>query len=197
MTWVWLSAPEIDFGGASPGRLGDERVVWLHADPFRALDLPHSASSDAVRDAFRRLAREHHPDVSLGQPESLRRFQDAQHAVKTINGQEEITIEPTSGQWWRFVGFLDAPLDRSSEVVAGLTFEIRDLQKVPLSQAEDRVRISYAGHVLPLEVRYTGADPRSLCDWRTRRLPQSRSSSFCSASSWSRSLQPCWQSTCS
>jgi hypothetical protein len=110
-----------------------------------------------VRNAFRGFARRHHPDVTGGQPESLKRFQDVQRAAKAINGLEEVTIEPTSGSWWRFVGFVDTPLDPSSEVVTGLAFELRELQKVPLRQAEDHVRISYAGHVLPLEIKYTGS----------------------------------------
>jgi hypothetical protein len=158
MTWVWLSAPGVDFGGSSPARIGDERSVWLHADPLSALDLPPSASPDDVRNAYRRLARQHHPDIAPGQPESHQKFQDVQRAANAINGREEVTVEPTAGAWWRFVGFLEPDQAHCSTLtVTGLAFEIRELQRVPVGQAEDEVRISYAGHTLPLEIKYTGS----------------------------------------
>jgi curved DNA-binding protein CbpA len=37
-------------------------------DPFAVLELPLDATSDAIKAAWRRLARQHHPDVASGDP---------------------------------------------------------------------------------------------------------------------------------
>jgi hypothetical protein len=158
LTWVWLSSPDVDFGGSAAGRTGDARTVWLHADPFGALDLPRSADREAVRRAYRRLARLHHPDAASEEAGSLDRFQEIQSASRAIHGEIDVSVEPTSGAWWRFVGFSEPdPLRRAGFAVTGVTFEIRDLKHVPMRQAEDEVRISYGGQVLPLAVRYSGS----------------------------------------
>jgi hypothetical protein len=41
--------------------------------------------------------------------------------------------------------------------VAGLVFELHDLEAVPLRQADDLVHVTYAGEVLPLPIRYSGS----------------------------------------
>ena len=114
-SWVWLSPQEIDFGGARPGRTGDERTVWLHADPLRALGLPESADPDMARRAYRRLARQYHPDVSGEGDDSLDRFREIEGASRAAREGTEVAIEPVSGAWWRFVCFSDPdPLHRAA-----------------------------------------------------------------------------------
>jgi DnaJ domain len=152
---MWLSSPELDFGGARPSRAGDERTVWLYADPFRALGLSPSADQEAVRRAYRRLAREHHPDVA---PDSRDRFQEIEHAAAATRDAMEVGVEPTAGAWWRFVGFTEpGPHRDSPPAVAGLTFEIRDLHRVPAAQPGDEVRVSCGGQVLRLAITFTGS----------------------------------------
>ena len=51
--------------------------------------------------------------------------------------------------------------------MAGLTFELHDLHRVPLDRAEDAVRVIYAGQSLSLAVAYSGS--RSAAPlWRAR-----------------------------
>lgn len=153
--WVWFSEPEVDFGGAKPAGAEAEVTVWLHADPFRALGLPHSSNPDDVRRARRRLARMYHPDAAGA--DSVGRFQEMESASRAIDGRTEVLVEPIRGKWWRFAGFaLPDPVHQSQLAVAGLIFEIDDLTRVP-STTNDTVRITYADQVLPLGVRYSGA----------------------------------------
>ena len=155
-SWVWLSPQEIDFGGARPGRAGDERTIWLHADPLRALGLPETADPDMARRAYRRLAQRYHPDVSGEGDGSLDRFREIEGASRAVRGGLEVAVEPVSGPWWRFVCFSDpGPLHRADRAVTGLTFEVCDLRRVPLDRAEAAVRVSYAGQTIPLSLRYS------------------------------------------
>src|SRR5262245_55440237 len=128
MTWVWLSSPAADFGRGRAARSGERRTVWLHADPFGALGLHRAADPDAVRRAYLRLARAHHPDVA-GRPESAARFQEVQDAARAVAGEADVGVEPIAGEWWRFVGFTRPDPRVEDFAVAGLTFELRDLTR--------------------------------------------------------------------
>jgi hypothetical protein len=52
-------------------------------DPYRVLGLPYDATADDVRTAFRRLARELHPDRNR-RPDAAIQFQRAQAAYDTL-----------------------------------------------------------------------------------------------------------------
>ena len=156
MTWVWLSPAQVDFGLPPDGRYADERTVWVHANPYEALGLPPFAQTDAVRRAYRRLARRYHPDVSAQTAENAERFRDVQRALEAIDGELDIVVEPDSGTWWRFVGFSEpTPAAKAGHAVVGLTFEVSDPAQVPLKQISDDVSVLCAGHALALPVGFS------------------------------------------
>jgi hypothetical protein len=168
MTWVWLGAPALDFGLPDPEELDGERTVWLFADPFRVLGTRPSAGEKELRRGYRRVAREHHPDLNPGDAEALARFHDAQQAYAAATGDAEVTVEPISGGWWSLTGFAaPAPPAREAGAVAGLVFGLRDLHRVPLRDAEDTVRVTYAEQTLPLRIAYSGSR-RAMPVWRAR-----------------------------
>ena len=169
MTWVWLGAEALDYGLPDPSDDDGERTVWLYADPFRVLGARPSADENELRRAYRRVAREHHPDLNPGDEEALRRFHELQQAMAAANGEAEITVEPISGDWWSLNGFsTPEPSLHARLAVAGIRFELRDLHRVPLRDAEDTVRITYAGQTLPLKIAYSGS--RSAAPLRRARL---------------------------
>jgi molecular chaperone DnaJ len=56
-------------------------------DPYEILGLPRNASEADIRDAFRRLAREHHPDRNPSDPSAQQRFQE-------INAAHQLLSDP-------------------------------------------------------------------------------------------------------
>ena len=56
-------------------------------DPYQVLGVPKDASEEALRAAYRKLAKRHHPDLNPGKPEAAERF-------KTINAAYDILSDP-------------------------------------------------------------------------------------------------------
>jgi hypothetical protein len=153
VSWVWLSPALVEFGG-SPAGDGAERTIWLHADPYAVLDVPWGSDRDSLRRAYRRSARLRHPDTEAAEGS----FEELQRALSVALGEDdgEVSVEPTAGSWWSFCEFVrptDAQPGRGA--VAGLVFELHDLDAVPLRQADDLVHVAYAGEVIPLRIRYS------------------------------------------
>ena len=96
--------------------------------------------------------------MNPGSDPTPQRFHEIQRAFEAIVGSPELTIEPIAGEWWRLSGFTNPDRARRSAVaVTGIRFEITEPQRVPLREATDEVRISYAGEAVSLPVRYAGS----------------------------------------
>ena len=56
-------------------------------DPYVTLGVERGASADAIRAAYRKLAKKHHPDLNPGKPEAADRF-------KAINAANDLLSDP-------------------------------------------------------------------------------------------------------
>jgi molecular chaperone DnaJ len=54
-------------------------------DLYEVLGVRRDASQEDIKKAYRRLAREHHPDVNQGNPEAERRFKEINLAYQTLS----------------------------------------------------------------------------------------------------------------
>jgi molecular chaperone DnaJ len=57
-------------------------------DPYQVLGVSKTATPDEIKAAFRRLAREHHPDRNPGDPDAQRRFQEINAAHQMLSNSE-------------------------------------------------------------------------------------------------------------
>jgi DnaJ-class molecular chaperone len=57
------------------------------ADPYETLGVQHGDSQEAIRAAYRKLAKKHHPDLNPGDPQAAERF-------KTINAAHDLLSDP-------------------------------------------------------------------------------------------------------
>lgn len=59
------------------------------SDPYDVLGVPRDASADAIKQAYRRLARQHHPDANRGNPASEEKFKEINAAYEVLSDPEK------------------------------------------------------------------------------------------------------------
>ena len=59
------------------------------ADPYTTLGVPRDASQDAIRDAYRKLAKQHHPDLNPGNAKSEETFKAVSAANSILSDPEK------------------------------------------------------------------------------------------------------------
>src|SRR6188508_1319814 len=59
------------------------------ADLYEVLEISRDASQDDIKRAYRRLAREHHPDANLEDPHAEARFKELASAYEVLSDPEK------------------------------------------------------------------------------------------------------------
>src|SRR5437867_12772745 len=57
-------------------------------DPYEVLGVPRDADETQIKKAFRKLARELHPDVNAHDPDAEEKFKEAAEAYEILNDPE-------------------------------------------------------------------------------------------------------------
>jgi curved DNA-binding protein CbpA len=60
-----------------------------YQDPYQVLGLARNADEAAIKTAFRKLARQYHPDVNPGDPHADERFKAINHAYQTLTAPQK------------------------------------------------------------------------------------------------------------
>ncbi len=58
-------------------------------DYYEVLGVPHSASADDIKKAYRKLAMQYHPDRNVGDPEAEAMFKEAQEAYDVLKDTDK------------------------------------------------------------------------------------------------------------
>src|SRR5579871_1245267 len=59
------------------------------ADPYQTLGVSKTATEDEIRKAYRKLAKEHHPDLNPGNAEAEKRFKEISAAYTLLSDPEK------------------------------------------------------------------------------------------------------------
>ena len=72
---------------------------------YEILDVPTSATNDDIKRAYRRLARQYHPDLNPGNKEAEERFKDTTEAYDVLSDAAKRAQYDQFGQYWNQQGF--------------------------------------------------------------------------------------------
>ena len=62
---------------------------WFEKDYYAVLGVPSSASEKELSRAYKKLAKEHHPDANAGDPASEERFKEVNAAYEVLGDTEK------------------------------------------------------------------------------------------------------------
>ena len=80
-----------------------------YKDYYSVLGVPKDADQAAVKKAYRRLARKHHPDFNKGNPEAERKFKEINEAYQVLGDPEKRKRYDHLGANWNSFGRTQAP----------------------------------------------------------------------------------------
>ena len=75
-----------------------------YRDYFKVLGVDRSADADAIKRAFRKLARQYHPDVNPGDATAEAKFKEVSEAYEVLSDPEKRRRYEQFGQYWNQVG---------------------------------------------------------------------------------------------
>ena len=98
------------------------------ADLYRTLGIRRDASEKEIRDAYRRLARQYHPDVNPGDGEAEERFKEINAAHQVLSDPESRAKYDRHGDQWQHADQIEE-MRRQQRAAggAGFSFTVDDL----------------------------------------------------------------------
>jgi curved DNA-binding protein len=75
-----------------------------YRDYFKVLGVDRGADNDAIKRAFRKLARQHHPDVNPGDAGAEAKFKEVSEAYEVLSDPDKRARYEQFGQYWNQAG---------------------------------------------------------------------------------------------
>ena len=109
-------------------------------DPYKTLELARDATPEQVRSAFRKLAKQYHPDLNPGNAAAEERF-------KAVNAANELLSDPDKHVHDAYGAFGEKKLyGKTVEGVIRSTFVVDEEGKI----SDARYNVKATGHVAKL-----------------------------------------------
>jgi molecular chaperone DnaJ len=132
-------------------------------DPYQALGVSREASPEKIKQAYRQISRESHPDQNPGDPEAAGRFLDASRAYALLRDPEQRSLYDRTGRWEDDGG---RPGDPGVQLVEAMDVFAREVEAASnLPATSDRLGTSDAP-VVAVSVTYEEMERGGM-----RRLP--------------------------
>lgn len=77
-------------------------------DHYKALGLERTATADAIKSAYRKLARKYHPDLNPNDSEAKRKFQEINEANEVLSDPESRRKYDKYGEHWKHADQIEA-----------------------------------------------------------------------------------------
>ena len=75
-----------------------------YRDYFKVLGVERGADADTIKKAYRRLARQYHPDVNPGDRNAESRFKEVSEAYEVLSDPDKRRRYEQFGQYWSQTG---------------------------------------------------------------------------------------------
>ena len=75
-----------------------------YRDYFKVLGVERGADTDTVKRAFRKLARQYHPDVNPGDKDAEAKFKEISEAYEVLSDPDKRRRYEQFGQYWSQAG---------------------------------------------------------------------------------------------
>ena len=124
-----------------------------YRDYFKVLGVDRGADADAIKRAFRKLARQYHPDVNPGDKAAEAKFKEVSEAYEVLSDPDKRRRYEQFGQYWNQAG---AGAERGRVALTSISVATATSTTSSMTcsvVSEDRVAVGSAEHpeALPVE----------------------------------------------
>ena len=102
-------------------------TTTAHRDFYEVLGVPRSADDKAIRAAYRRRARQSHPDVNPGDPSAEQRFKEINQANEVLSDPKKRSLYDRFGHNWQQAQRMEEqgiPFDQATQGRGGPPFDV-------------------------------------------------------------------------